>query len=185
MGFKCVACDSGDCVEHGSVFLRRLAANDTITVAGMPLVRVHQCAECDTWELFDKPMNEGGGEVGHIALYHYPEWTFPSIANINMRVRGQGLGRQAVVALAQFYGGLTSDPQRNTNENAKKMWRAIPGVKEIPSPEKFQHQLDPDPARRLPWETGEPGKMFVLKGGWYQKFQSPLLQRQSKGVAKM
>ena len=161
---------------------------ETVTVAGLPLVRTHTCKECDTWELFDKAANEGGQKLGEAALTHYPEWAFPSINSINVDgARGRGLGRQMIVALASFYGGLTSDPQRNTNPLAKNMWRSIPGVEEVLAPKQFQHG-DKPAERRLPWETDEfltGGKMFVLKGAWQQHFDSPLLNRQSKGVAKI
>lgn len=187
MGFKCIACDSGECLEHGSKF-HRMASMETLTVAGKPLVRVHTCPECDTWELFDKPANEGGDKLGEVALTHSKDFPYPSINAINVDgARGQGLGRQIVVALASFYGGLTSDPQRNTNPLAKNMWRSIPGVEEVVAPPQYQHG-DKPAERRLPWETDEfltGGKMFVLKGGWRWKFQSSLLMRQSKGIAKI
>jgi hypothetical protein len=161
-----------------------MASMETLTVAGMPLVRTHTCKECDTWELFDKPANEGGQPLGECSLYHLPDFPYPSINSINFeKARGRGLGRQTVVALASFYGGLTSDPNRNTSDAAKNMWRAIPGAKEVLSPKQYQHG-DKPPERRLPWETDEflnQGKMFILQGG----FKSPLLMRQSKGVAKI
>lgn len=191
MSFQCIACDSGECVSHGSVFVR-LGSNDTLSVAGKPLVRVHQCAECDTWELFDKPMNEGGKQLGEISLYHYSEFPYPSINAINVdKIRGQGMGRQIVIALAKFYGGLTSDPQRNTNELAKKMWRAIPGAQEVVSPDQHQHRLNPDPAERLPWQSQDPndklskGTMFIVKGTWRWKFKNALLHRQSFGYVRV
>jgi hypothetical protein len=160
-----------------------MASMETLTVAGKPLVRVHTCKECDTWELYDKAANEGGEKLGEVSLYHYPEWKFPSINSINVdKARGQGLGRQIVVVLASFYGGLTSDPQRNTNPLAKNMWCSIPGVEEVESPAKFQH---PPEVKSLFPAMEHPGKMFILKGSWRWKFQSSLLKRQSKGVAKI
>src|SRR5271166_3729815 len=91
MGFLCVACDSGECLEHGSKF-HRMASMETLTVAGMPLVRTHTCKECDTWELFDKAANEGGQSLGEVSLYHTPSFPYPSINSINFeKARGRGL----------------------------------------------------------------------------------------------
>lgn len=91
-------------------------------------------AESNTWSVLsdeDKLFN-----MGEITVDFYKDLPFPSINSIrlNDKHQGKGLGRHIIQALAKFYGGLTSDPQRNTNDNAIRMWRGIPGVEEVPSP---------------------------------------------------
>jgi hypothetical protein len=73
--------------------------------------------------------------IGEVTIDFYPDIEYPSIRNIrlNDKHQGFGMGRRIVQALAKFYGGLTSDPQRNTNDNAVRMWKGIPGVEEVPS----------------------------------------------------
>ncbi len=47
--------------------------------------------------------------------------------------RHQGIGRQIIPMLAEKYGSLTSDPGGNTTVEAHSMWRAVPGVRQIPT----------------------------------------------------
>ena len=117
----------------------------------------------DSWAV----TNEAKQQIGEVSVLHYPQIGGASINTISLNEKYQrkGLGRKIIQALAKVYGKLTSDPQRNTSDAAKSMWRGVPGVQEVVAPEQFQHGLKPQ-ERRLPWETDEfltGGKFFVLQ----------------------
>jgi hypothetical protein len=84
----------------------------------------------NTWTV-----KSNGGKVGEITVDKYPDQAYPSIRSITLdeEVQGKGLGRKVVLALANHYGGLTSDPQGNTNDRANRMWAGIPGVHKVPT----------------------------------------------------
>ncbi len=107
-----------------------------------------ESGESNTWTILND--TDKLFAVGEVTLDFYPDLPAPSIRAIrlNDKHQQQGLGPKIVQTLAKFYGGLTSDPQRNTNDYAKKMWRKIPGVVEVPSP---KSNLTP------------PGNYFVLQ----------------------
>lgn len=85
--------------------------------------------DANTWHFF----NPEGDKIGEVCLYFYSEdyIKYPSIGTITLwpEYQNKGLGRKFVKAIAGFYGGLTSDPQGNTNSSAVKMWQAIGGEK--------------------------------------------------------
>lgn len=93
------------------------------------------------WKMHD----ENGNEVGGISLHHYTGIGH-TIAQIDVRNshRGQGLGGLAVKALAKHYGKLSSDPQGNTSNAAKKMWERL-GAKKVSTDKNtkgYHYQID-------------------------------------------
>ena len=84
----------------------------------------------NTWQVYHE-----GKKIGEITLDFYKDIKFPSIRDIRLdaEVRGKGLGRKVVKSLAKHYGGVTSDPQGNTNDMANKMWSGITGVVQAPN----------------------------------------------------
>lgn len=128
-------------------------------------------------------------KVGEITVDFYPDIAFPSIRSISLASWGEkggkddhqrkGLGRKIVQTLSKFYGGLTSDPQRNTNALAKGMWRGVPGVQEVVAPKEFQHG-DKPAERRLPWETDE----FLTRGKYFQVQGSLKIAHMPKDVVQ-
>src|SRR5208282_1443914 len=116
----------------------------TLSYKTHPMEREY--GDSNTWVVTNPAYNY---KVGEVLLHFYKDVPYPSIGTISFHQDHQrtGLGRKCIQALAKYYGGLTSDPQRNTNDRAKGMWRGIPGVEEVPS----THS-----------STG--GKFFMLKG---------------------
>lgn len=78
--------------------------------------------ESNTWKLMKNNYKEG-----EITITFQPQLNIPSVQSINFEVKGYG--GKAIRALVNFYGGLTSDPYGNTNENAVKMWERLDAEK--------------------------------------------------------
>ena len=83
--------------------------------------------ESDTWAVdYEDKI------IGEISLYFYSELKYPSINTIfiyDKNFRGIGLGRKIVNKLVGYYGGLCSDPQGVTSNDAVKMWIALDAEK--------------------------------------------------------
>jgi len=137
---------------------------DGFTLSYTPHPNERADGDSNTWQITNPSVPY---KVGEVLLHFYEDVPHPSIGTISFdqHFQRKGLGRKVVQALSQFYGGLTSDPQRNTNDSAKGMWRGVPGVQEVPSPKRYQHG-DKPAERRLPWETDEflnRGKYFTVQ----------------------
>jgi len=76
--------------------------------------------------------------IGYLATYIYPE-VGHTIADIRVDSdwRGQYLGEKMVKAFVQLHGSLASDPQGNTSDAARSMWRRL-GAEEIPTDKNTQ-----------------------------------------------
>lgn len=80
-------------------------------------------AESNFWT-----MNVDSDQIGYVNVQFYKELKFPSLDAIfitDHTYRNLGLGRKIVRVLINHYGGLCSDPQGATNNNAVKMWQAL------------------------------------------------------------
>lgn len=78
-------------------------------------------------------IDKEGKHVGTFSLNTYPGiGKTINIIDTSPSQRGKGLGTQAVRALTELFGSVSSDPQANTSDDAIKMWKRL-GATQVPS----------------------------------------------------
>ena len=100
------------------------------------ILRFDSTYTLDTWNVWlkERPI----GQVFVDTTVHPPA---VSSISINSELRGQGIGPEIIQALAKYYGSITSDRTGNTSSSAHSMWKKVPDVQQIDSPEEQNRKI--------------------------------------------